>query len=263
MTFIELEETNILTRGLRGDGGYTGRSSGDGDGGREPIEYVLPLIVIFLVIVGWWYFRRQLKKFNAHAVIAKEEVLTHANEISRSAGMHTPTDGVYEIKFKESYILDGISTLTFTDNGRGYELSGTMKHSNSEIIDSIIAYDGKAYWKYVDSNGEFNRLVFVKGDFDFENNTFSGTWTDYNMASGHFTHFQFVHPSDPSAQQGNNNQEEVLAEAEEAVVVVPAVVVPDVVKPSTPPAPDQANSNATGGGGGASLFDQISSTMKK
>ena len=280
MIFISSEETNnILTRGLRGGSGGGGGggggivyggggSNGSGGGGLTTAGIIaLVLIPIIGLVIAFWYVCTKScpskGEFDKYDENSKEEVITHVNEKSRSVivGMHTPTDGVYEIKYEEeSETYDASATLIFTDNGKGYDLSGTIedKDGKSKIEDSIIAYNGKAYWKDVIFSGDLDRTVVSKGDFDFENNTFSGRWDTWNKG-GPYTHFKLLYSINSSAQPCNDKQ--VVAEAEE-FVVVPAVVVPDVVKPSAPPAPDQANSNATGGGG-ASLFDQINSAMKK
>ena len=200
--FIELlEETNnnILTttrRGLKGGATYHGGS------GSIIGTIVITIILVITILLCSCVESGRKKRLNEYDESIKEEVMTYANEKSRSVvGMHTPTDGVYEIKcLYQGSIQDAIATLTFTDNGQGYDLTGTMEHSNKKslIKDSIIAYDGKAYWKCVEFSGKKGITLVSKGDFDFENNNFSGTWRT-RMVDGPYTHFQFLHPITSSA----------------------------------------------------------------
>jgi hypothetical protein len=195
-----------------GNGGHTGvnigHGSSNGNSGFADISVIwwvfigiVPVLLIILILTARYGYK-QCKKariFDEHATMAKEKVMAHSNETVHkdSEGFIKPKDGVYDVSYADGE-PQHIARLAFSDNGEGYNISGEIEDSEglSKIIQDFVTYDGKAYWKdgkNIKSRfGGLNVSIISEGNFDFEKNTFSGTWQSSTGSSGAYTHFKLA-----------------------------------------------------------------------
>lgn len=198
-----------------GNGGHTGvnigHGSSNGNSGVAAISVIwwifigiVPVLMIILIMAARYGYKqckktRIIKIFDEHATMVKEKVMAHSNETVHkdSKGLIKPKDGVYDVSYADGE-PQHIARLAFSDNGEGYNISGEIEDSEglSKIVQDFVTYDGKAYWKdgkNVKSRfGGMNVSFISQGNFDFEKNTFSGTWQSSTGSSGSYTHFKLA-----------------------------------------------------------------------
>jgi hypothetical protein len=251
--------------------GYNNNNYSNTSGGSVPswVTIMIIIIVISIIVACCCYFKHLSKSsktnpnvsewkasdtspeyFKQQANDAKEAVMEHSEKCIYSAA-HAPTDGLYDMSYvDDGQIHTGIVTLSFTDNGKGYSLSGTVADvdGQSTIIDDFVTYDGKAYWQdrcTSSSSGDEGLLVVTEGTFDFVNSTFSGSWTSSTGRTGSYTKFVLI-KADPESQI-NESVPATFGNEEEEIVVAAVPVVPVI-----PTAPLE----------GTSIFDELQSEQK-
>jgi hypothetical protein len=134
--------------------------------------------------------------FKKYANDAKDAVVEYSRNCKHRASYGRPTDGTYDVSFTDQgQTHTGNIKLMFFDNGRGYNLSGTITVADREssIVDEFVAYDGKTYWKdecSQSSSGDKGLLAVTTGNFDFVKNTFAGSGTSSNGTT--ITYAKFV-----------------------------------------------------------------------
>merc|ERR1712150_46719 len=113
-------------------------------------------------------------------------------------GMDTPSllsTLTYTMSYSDrGRICSGSVTLTFEDQGNGYDVSGFIKDDDgkSDITEGFAAYDGTAYWKDTCVEGDVGLSVLSKGKFNYKTGVFTGTWESSTGVSGVYNTFHPV-----------------------------------------------------------------------
>jgi len=193
-------------RGTRYYGyGQTSNSSGNCYGDSCKIPFWL---VIFLPILGglgliccccWASKRTSSSSSDEGPEEEFKECVQKANkdaEISSSSATIEPDQifSSYEGDFEVTYYdrgqeLSGNMALKLVNNEllRGYNITGSNSDSDgpSYILDGFVHYSGHAWWVDEVESGEDKGLrVLNKGLFNFETNTFAGSWRGSSGESG-------------------------------------------------------------------------------
>ena len=81
------------------------------------------------------------------------------------------------------------------------------------IEDGFAKYDGRAWWIEKAITGDVGLLVLSKGQFNFHNQSFEGTWLANTMLSGPYLSFQTIQaPNEqPMAPQNNSSSIPVVS----------------------------------------------------
>ena len=229
MDSIESKTLSLLTssRYLRGGssggaGGGAGVGGGSGSGGYNagnhhnrggtgsgtPVGTVTFLIVVFFVLgfvlvivfLGCCLMKCS-SKFEESVSDARQETREQAKELKE--GMDTPSNGLYMMSYSDiaGKICSGSVTLTFEDQGNGYDICGSIKDDDdaSDIMEGFAAYDGTAYWKDTCIEGDVGLSVLSKGKFNYQTGVFTGTWESSTGVSGVYDTFHPVEPNSPEA----------------------------------------------------------------
>ena len=101
----------------------------------------------------------------------------------------------------------------FRISGQGSDIDGS-----TVIEDGFAKYDGRCWWIERAITGDVGLLVLSKGQFNFHQHTFQGTWLANTMLSGPYLSFQAI--------QTPNQQPNAPQNYSGSIPVVSGVVVP-------------------------------------